>query len=58
MPVPMCQVCGACPECKHPEDYVNVTLPCIDRIVIICACCLEAISKVAQSEKQHPESSR
>ena len=45
MAVPMCQVCGTCPECKKEEDYKNVTLPCIDRIVTICKCCIEAIKR-------------
>ncbi|KPV65300.1 MAG: hypothetical protein AOA65_0335 [Candidatus Bathyarchaeota archaeon BA1] len=46
MAVPLCQVCGACPECKRMEDYVQVTLPCINRIVTVCKCCVEAIKKV------------
>lgn len=47
MALPMCQLCGACPGCKHAEDYITVELPCINRIVSVCKCCLEAIKKAS-----------
>ena len=43
MGVPMCHICGACHNCESAEDYMQIELPSLGRVVWVCKCCVAAI---------------